>query len=519
MFADMGGSLWMIRGWAAVFLVMGVVAACEVCRRWCGHWVWGVCGAVLYFGAVGHLGRAIMFRPDNVLSALSLVITFLVIEAYRRRAVQLLLAATAVLGLAVTVKVHAVGLVPVVGIGYLLLRREDWPGGVSGAVRSVSRRSGLGLGSAVLLFAVLVVWANGFRPAAEIDVRLCLVIGLLAAYLVATWVLWRRRSASLVRRTVLNPMWPMGAMALVVGLVLPNAFFLDQLVMLLRFVSYAVTGRGINAGFEASEMVSAVVRQWHQPELILQWPLMLLGLLGVWRRLRSGDRTCLLWLVAAGSMWGLAAMRAAVHPSAHHYGPAMALMVPLAAGALSIRVGVGVGGRLVVSRCVVGAVLLVAVVLGPAVMSWRASWWNYDRCAALAALTERLEPELGDDEFIMTDYWAQNADAGFFMLVRDFCVYTPARSYRSLPDTPTALKFAEEARLSPAFYLTSGERRTRVRALADGRWVARSVWGGEWYVRPMGVRRLANIEIGVYRVEGRVAERGKTVVAAVDGGG
>ena len=496
--ANMADWFWMVRGWAAILFLLGAACAHEVARRLFGHWEWGVLATMLYVAVIGHFGRAVMYRPDIALSTLSLLVVFLLVRAVERRSIPTIVAALSLLGLAITVKVHAVGLLPAAGVALLMLRREDWPGQCRSLVVMAWQTHRRLILLSLLAYVVLLAVTNSWRPAPEVDWRLAGAYAAIVVLLLVTMYLAARRRPAGWLAVPRHPMWPLAAVVVLAGMILPGLLFADQVVMTLRFIFYAVTGRGVNSGFDPGRTLAAVWRQWQDPALLMQLPLLLLAALGAARRLARRDATTLIWVAGAGAMWALAALRAAVHPSPHHYAAAVTLCIPLILSALQPFALPNIASSIRPRPWASIAVL--AVVIAPAVTALQATWWNRARCDVLAEVTERLTRRLRHDQFIMTDYWAQNAESGYFMQVRDWCDYTPAMDYRSLPDTPPALRYADAVGAHPAFYLTSGDQRTKItREDESGRLIAESIWGRRWYVRRLESHPLPSITIGCLR--------------------
>ncbi len=515
--ANMGEYLWMIRGWAAIFFILGIITVHEVSRRIFGHWEWGVLATLLYAACIGHLGRAIMYRPDLPLASLSILVVYLITEAVHRRCVVRLIGAAFLTGLTITTKVHAVGLLPALLLGVGFLYSENWTSRLKdAAVRFWTAKRRLVLLS-IVFYGVVVIVTNRWRPSLGWDHRATVV--LFAIVFSIPGVAWFTRVAPQhpVIRFVVHPMWPVVWLAVLAGMVLPNAFLMDQIVMMLRFISYALTGRGVNSGFDPAQAIAAIWNQWKNPGLLFQLPLVLLAAVGAFRCFRARRYVYLIWGVAGATMFALAGMRAAVHGSVHHYGSAVALLIPLMLMAFSQVLRRPTERHAEQSKRdsfafvgpkAVASLVVVVVAATPTVTALQAAWYNYARCQLLADITARYTPRLGDSEFIMTDYWAQNEDSGYFMQVRDWCEYTPEKNYRSLPDTPPALRYACGADLTPAYYITSGEVRTKLTPLDGNNFVATSVWGDEWLVERLEIHELSNIDISVFRVKGlRTSER------------
>lgn len=149
--------------------------------------------------------------------------------------------------------------------------------------------------------------------------------------------------------------------------------------------------------------------------------------------------------------------------------------------------------------------LLVAICAWPVVAFERGARGQADRCRAIDELTASCEATRKPGEVVLCDYWAQNADAAHFMQIRDYACYCPDRAYAALPDTPPGLRYAAQRGLRPAFYLTSGETRTRVTTDAQGRSIARGAWGQAFIVERIDSRSLDGLTLTAYRILGEPA--------------
>ena len=508
-FTDMSRGTWMVRGWGVAFFLFGVGIAFEIGRRLGGHWMWGAAAAMLYGAAPGHVTHAATFRPANVLSPLCMLITYWLTLGHRKGSIGFHLAAVALLGFAMTVKVHAVGMFLPVLVGLWFVRDCDWPAEAKRRMLTTWRRHRRGIALTAICFVAGVAATNRSRNWTDVDVRVPVGIAALVGSLVVTCRYWQAGSTNRRRRWIVNPMWSIAALVGLAGMLIPNLFFIDELVPMLRVMWWSITGQGHNAGFELSSVPTSLALQWSGSALCPLLPIVALAALGAWRAVRRRDTAMLYWLIAAGSMFALATMRGVVHPSPHHYGPALALAIPLVlslcgtdtcgAGCqpVSRQLGTASLSMLGPRWRIVG---IIALTITPIASAQLAAWDNHNRCVTIDQITKRLTPRLTSNEFIMTDYWGQNADAAHFMQVRDYCFYTPAIHYRSLPDAPTALRYAKRRGLTPIYYITFGSKFTQVEPDDAGRLIATSVWGDTWRVELLESHPTSGTTVSVYQI-------------------
>ncbi len=523
-----GPATWMLRAWAIAFFLFGVAAAYEVGRRTVrGAWA-GPAAVAMYLACPGHLAMADTFRPVNLLSALCLVIVSLLTHALGRARpcdeagksdppLNLLLGALALFGAAVSLKIHALGLAAAVAATCLMLRREDWIASARSCTSSLLKWRAL---PAVIVLALAAcVMTNVRRDVSSIDPRAIAAVAALLVWGGASILVNRSRDASgaaagRVQRLLLHPMPPLAAVAVLVGLLAPFAVFVDECVPTLRTMWWSLTGQWMNRPVALHEIPPAVLRLWQDPRLWLTLPLMAIAAVGLLAGGRARSRDTAIWLLAAGGMFALAMARTAAHGSPHHYAAPIALLIPAALVGIDqlcrlLSAGVerrlGQAGRMPAALAVGTLSGLVAVpTLVPVIRGQNEAWVNAARCAAIADIEEHLSTTLGENEYVMCDFWARGADAAHFTQIRDYCFHTPDRRYRTLPDTPTAGEYAREHDLTPAYYLTFGERLTQVEQTHDGRYHAHNAWGNRWAVEPMPLPVSTDLPLRLYRIAGRV---------------
>lgn len=549
-----------VRGLAVAYFLFAAGCVFIVGKRAGGHPAWGMFSAVVYFATIGHLPRAVMYRPETVLAGLSLIIVAVAICAWQKRVPLLWLFAVALFSFAMTVKIHALGLAPVLFISGAALVREDWIKPIQGAAVAVNRHRVLAL-LCTVLWMLLVAVGNRHRPWPEVDLRVLAVLTVILAWAAVSWFVWRLRSRDRESRRqiqgdvgvvesgrfaqapdgigtrsacgwsrtsaqtevadpdfigvrgsrfltiVFFPLVPFALVAAVIGFVVPNLMLADQLVPLARQMYYSLSGQGINEGVQAGSFLAAAWAQWQDPRLYWQLPIIVGGLVASIGLVRRGEWHQSLWMLAAACMFVLAAMRATQHGSPHHYGPVSLLCIPLIVRWLA---GAPLTGSspwrwLWIRRSCLAGLLVVSS--GIIVGVLRDTRDNQARCQVIDAMASGVAGELLPDEFVLTDFWAQTPDAGMFMLMRGFSNYKPERVYRFLPDSPPAMRYANVHAMSPSFYLTSGGRMTREVRAADGSLEVHNAWGFAWPVERVAQRLGGKSTLTLYRVVGRPTPR------------
>ena len=106
------------------------------------------------------------------------------------------------------------------------------------------------------------------------------------------------------------------------GAVVPNLLYANVPAPTLRWLGVTLSGRGVEAS-------TTFVPPWN---VLAPWlGVGILALVGLALALARGDRTALLWALAAAAMGGLALLR---YGSVHYYTAAIALLAPLGLEAL-----------------------------------------------------------------------------------------------------------------------------------------------------------------------------------------
>lgn len=548
-FADPSRVLWILRVWALAML-MGVVATVYlVCRRAAQQAgldlnaarTAGLAGVVCLMACPGTLTHATSFRPENLLLILCWSAMWLLAEAWRLRCRTRLFAGAALIGWAVSVKIHALALMPVAA--FTAWSATRWPRRSSidsGSQRDAHQMDDLAeqswrVGPAMIGGAgwlLCVIWLNMGRDWTAIDGRVLLVVGGVVAWTAMAALLTRRSgrrsatSADMPRRQqsgttesnrpserlsrairplarLGSPVLPAGMLAGLLGLLIPNACLADELTPMLRAIWYTVRGAAGQEHAISAALGTSPWAQWTSPAMLPVWGMSIAACIGLVKAVRHRNVFALLCALGAAGAFALAAMRGIVHFSPHHYGLALGLAIPLMLEA----VGLTANDRTTSEAALKPAhrvALILLICAWPIVAAERSARGQADRCAAIEELTALCAASAAENEVILCDYWAQNADAAHFMQAREMSRYKPDLRYRSLPDTPTGLRYAVRHGLRPAFYLTSGPMRTRISCHKDGSWTARGAWGQTWRVAPLTMRDIGGLTLGAWLILGRL---------------
>jgi hypothetical protein len=247
------GARALYRGFAIAVFVLASLAVYTAVARWFRHRGWGVLAGVAFASTPALAPIAFMTKPDPAVSALALIAAVLTAAAFERRSAGLYLAAAAVLGFALTVKIVAVGLVAAVALALLWRPPEA---GWSTTLRQdagsrIRRRRGPLLAAVATWLALCVAFNVGRHGDLPRSSHLDLVAAgaLLAAAFAACSLLAARRGSRLAQRAF-HPFYLAAVAALLVGVVLPATLILDQLPQVLLSIWQTSRGSGLNSSVE-----------------------------------------------------------------------------------------------------------------------------------------------------------------------------------------------------------------------------------------------------------------------------
>ena len=458
------------RGWAIAFFLLGALLTFAVVTSLLGHWGWGLLAGLLWTAAPDFTtgGGAMQIRPDVLLSLLSLVTVFLAVRGAQRRDGGTYLLAALVLGVTLTVKVHAIGLLPALVLAVVLRPpRADWPGRTRTRVAELVRRRTVQ--AAVAGWLVLAVALNrnhlSFHPTHS--QTWAVVMPLLV---VAVWLAVALRS----RSRVLDPFHPAFVAAILAGIALPMTLFLDQGFRIAGEMRDALTGGGANKGVP---LFSIVWQEFNGYPLRQALLLFVFAAVATAVALRLGRLMPVIWFVAAAVM-GL--MGAARLGASRYFEPAYVLSIPPTLWLFTVRRAVTVP---------LAAAVLAAYVLYPtfdhAGDAARAAGVDERYAADVAAASA---PLLGPTDVAIAPDYAPIADVRYWAVVQNFVAHVPPRAYRFLPDYAPALATATSADERVHYYFGPAA----VDFTGPGPLTLAS---GEWYAQ--GVTQAARPAFGV----------------------
>jgi hypothetical protein len=419
-----------LRTLAAAFLVLSALIAFAAVA-----WVFRSAAAGAFAGlcllaAPDVIAWAAVLKPDPLLAALSVATVALLVEGARRRSASLYVGAAATIGFAISVKVHALGLLaPLAAAVVFWPPRTVAPRDVIAEALAAVRRqrrvltviAAVGLVLAVLLNALAAL--PDARSLAELGVAVVLATGLALVLQRAT----RRTSA----RRYVDLAIMLGAAGLA-GAIVPNLLYANMPGPMLRWLAVTLSGRGVET------TVGSTVAPW---DVLQPWGgLAALAAVGLVIALRAGDRTTLLWAFAAAAMGGLALLR---YGSVHYYTPAIALLAPLALPALAA-----------LARWPLVLAVALFVVFFPA---YRAGIDEARDRGQIARETERVnewvEPRLQNGEVALT--FLESNDSRYFNLVRFYDGTDREPVYRFLPATSDGVAYAASHNLHVRYVIAA----------------------------------------------------------------
>ena len=449
------------RGWAIALFVGGALLIFALTALLLGHWWWGLIAGVLWVAAPDFATGSIQIRPDVALSLLSVATVFLVVRGAQRRDALAYLGAAALLGLALTVKLHAIGLAAPLLLAVLLKPPpRGWADEARERVSTFALRHARGLTALVLAWLLLVLVVNWHRvPFSATGEQQRAVLFPIA--IVAIWFAAARFTSLRRSWRVADPFYPYLAAAFLAGIALPLSLFLRD-----GFLAAAEMWSGLTGG-GAQQGVPLFTLQWNQ---FKTFPLREATALFVFAGaaaavgLRRRSLTPLLWFVAAAVMGVMGAARLG---ALRYFEPAYVLSIPPALWLFARARGL---------LAPLAAALLAAVIVYPSLRNAHlpAKLATQDEAYAAAANATAAKLLSATDVALAADY-APIADVRYWGDVQNFVGYTPPHSYSFLPDYAPAMATAAAQGKQVRFYIgpavvgLSGPRELQ---LAAGRFFA-----------------------------------------------
>ena len=413
----------------AMFVTAGLIAFFTLA------WVlrsafWGLLGALLALTAPDVIAWSSVVKPDSLLVGLSVAVTGLLVEAFRRRSGPLYLAAAFVLGFDLSVKVHAAGLV-IPFVLALALRpppvrwwsefRHDAP-----AWLHAHRRGVVAAGGA---WAALVLLLNAFaeRPEAKPLLEALAGIAVLTALAAGAWALLRRTRLGGLAAAAIGSVF-----ACLAGLILPNLLFWSFPAPMLRQMAITLTGGGVNTGAHPDLNPWDVLQSWRLFLLVAGVGLVL----ALWRR----EWEALVWAAAVLGLGLLAFLR---YGEFHYYAAAIAVAAPLVVRAL----------------CAVAVARPLVALLVAAVILYQPYRDEIDRALSRGEIAERTErvnewvaPRLRAGEAALT--YLESDDSRHLYIVDFYSPWNHEHDYRFVPPGPEGTEYVRERGLRIAYVIT-----------------------------------------------------------------
>jgi hypothetical protein len=253
------------RGWAIVLYLAGAALSFVLVARLLGSVLLGTVAGLAWVAAPGIGAMSIQFRPDVALTALCVVLAYLIATGAERRDAGKLALAAFVLGVTMTVKVHAAGMmVPLALAAIFRSPAEGWWRLLAARVREVvaQRRAWVAMGIVawVALVLLLNVRAWPFGPAASQRVLVIEIVAGLAAYWLAAVSVGRRGPAPV--RAVLGP-FPAFLLTLVLlGIAVSLCLVVSDAGIALQSMKNVLTGQGVNAHISLLHKLKSSLSPW-----------------------------------------------------------------------------------------------------------------------------------------------------------------------------------------------------------------------------------------------------------------
>ena len=420
---------------------------------------------LLWVAAPDFAAGSIQIRPDVLLSILSLAVVYLVVRAADMRSALHYFGAGVLLGLALTVKLHAVGLlVPLALAAVLRPPPRDWWSGARGATSGFIARNLRRLSIGVLVWLVLIVVMNRNGLSAPTTDQLTLVIGVpvvVAAWLVAAVEASRRRGPR-----AFDPFFPSLVAAMLLGIAIPMTLFIDDGLELVVRMQEGLSGGGANEGIPLFTLDWGTFEDFPLRQAVVLFALAAVAaVVGMWRRSVSP----VLWFTAAATMGVMGAARLG---AVRYFEPAYALSIVPALWLFATRR---------TPTALAAAAITTAFVVWPSVDRAHEPSLIAEADQSYAREVDRVARDLlGEGDVGLVADYAPVADGRYWGVVANFVNYTPPYPYRFLPDYGPALASAGGRRvhyyIGPAAASLIGEGTL-------------NLGSGSWYARPLPERR------------------------------
>jgi hypothetical protein len=436
-FLDLDRARPLYRGWTIALFIGGAVAVYWALTLFLRSAVLGFAGSLLYVGTPGIAQLVLSLRPDPILTALSVVVSVLIADAFERRNAVHYFFAAAVLGLALMMKLPAIALgVPLALAALWHPPADGWARPLGNQTRRSLRRHVFWIAPLAVAWIVLCVVFNRERlpiltnnPQRHVLENGGAAVG---GVVVAAFVAERFRLSG--ARRLFSTFTALLVLAFVAGLALPATLILDDGIQSIAAMWDSLTGGRVNAGikwFADFRLVSLVQSPLRYFTLVFVLAVAA-AFVGAIRRI---------WwpaLLALGASL-LAVSAAARYSFPYYYGPAFGASIP---GALWLFARRRLPLQLV--GCALGVVVAVAAFQHRQESTREVETVNADA----QRLADRL---VKPGEVVVAAAPLPIADLRFDQLVAGFADYTPPTyPYRFLVVGSARLA---ESHLTPAYYV------------------------------------------------------------------
>lgn len=421
------------RGFAVLFYVFGAAIAFVVLWRLLGDPWWGAAGTLLWLGAPGLQAMSIQFRPDGLLAGLVLATGFLVARAAERRSAWTYALAALLLGLTLTVKIHAAALLAPFAIA-LLWRPpgRGWESETWAEMRAWLRRFRLPLIAFAVVWIVFAALFDPHRIAARAprhqEVGLAAMLAVYVVFVVVGLLLRRRLPVLLVT-------------ALAVGLVLPALPVVNDLPEMLLKIVGGLTGSGANSGVQP---FSTPWRTLVQGPVLATTVLVAIAGGAAVAGARRRDLQPLLWFSGSAVAYVMASAR---FGTVHYYAPAYVLAIPPVLG-LARRLP-----RRFVLAAVAGVLVLALwVPVSNLSQPARAASFQQQQWAVIEPVGRKLLTKPHEIALVQ-DYEKPVPDIRWHVLVSQYVDWVPLYPYRYLDDSGASRNLAATLGLVPRYFV------------------------------------------------------------------
>jgi hypothetical protein len=461
---DLDSGRGVFRGVSIAIYLLGAVLSFFLLGRLFGHWTWGFAGSLLWVAAPGLAAMSIQLRPDVALGVVTLAFAYAIARGVQTRDPVPYAVAAALVGFAVMIKLHGLGLVAPLAIAAVWRPPDGLP-------RRPSRRTLLAVFVPWILLAILF---NVARAPFSLTSPQWLVLAALAvstALAIGAAAAWR-------------PLRPLGLLigGLSAGVLMPVTLDIPDGFQALVNVVKAATGHGVSAGVASFSTPFSDLGSIVGSRVVVLYLLAAVAAgVGLYRR----QPEPVVWFAGVVVMIVLAFARP---PNVHYFAPAFLLAVPCVLWLVQRTPG---------SRAPILLWPVVLLLVWPAFRERDTPAIEAERFAALVASTKhKVDRLLQPGEVALAPSYWPFADVRYFELVQIYAAYSPEYPYRYLPATGAARDFVAQRNWRPRYYI--GPQAQQI----DGEQPVKLAEFGAYTARP-----LAGTDLGLELLGGPGADR------------